>query len=51
MLSDYSTEGPLVVPHTMERRVDGEEVMTVKVDTFEINPKIDEGLFQKPAGA
>ena len=31
------------------RRIDGEELMTITIDSFEINPKVDLNLFKKPA--
>ena len=49
-LSDYRAEGAILVPHQQARKCDGEEIMTISIDSFEINPKVDAGLFKKPAG-
>ena len=50
ILSDYRPEGPLLIPHQQTRRMGGEEVMTIKLTLFEINPKVEEGVFNKPEG-
>jgi zinc protease len=48
-LSDYRSEGGFLVPHKQVRRMDGEDIMTVTVESFELNAKIDPELFKKPA--
>jgi len=49
LFSDYRAEGPLNLPHRQIRKIDGEEVMTITVESFELNPKVDENDFKKPA--
>ena len=46
--SDYRMEGPLLVAHQQKRRVGGQDVMTITVDSCTVNPKIDPDLFKKP---
>jgi predicted Zn-dependent peptidase len=48
--SDYRPEGSLTVPHQQIQRVDGQEIMNIKLEAFEINPKVDPEQFKKPAG-
>jgi predicted Zn-dependent peptidase len=50
IMSDYRPESQLVMPHKLARTVDGQEVMTITVDAFEVNPKVDPALFNKPEG-
>src|ERR1044071_4655762 len=47
-LSDYRPEGGLLIPHQQERKIDGEELMQITMDSFEINPKVDPDIFKKP---
>ena len=49
LYSDYRAEGSVQIAHKQSRRMDGEEIMTVKVEKFETNPQLDPGLFKKPA--
>ena len=49
LYSDYRTEGSVMIAHKQSRRMDGEEIMTVQVEKFEINPKLDPDVFKKPA--
>jgi zinc protease len=48
-MSDFRAEGGLLLPHKQVRKIDGEEVMTITLDSFELNPKLDPDLFKKPA--
>jgi predicted Zn-dependent peptidase len=48
-MSDFRAEGPLILPHKQVRKIDGEEVMVITLDSFEMNPKLDPDLFKKPA--
>jgi predicted Zn-dependent peptidase len=48
-LSDYRPEGTLVIPRQQARRIEGEELMTITIESLEVNPKVDMGLFKKPA--
>ena len=48
-LSDFRPEGALLIPHQQERRIDGEDVMKITIDSFEVNPKVDPAIFKKPA--
>jgi len=45
--SDYRPEGALLICHKQVRRVDGEELLTSTIDSFEVNPKVDPSLFKK----
>jgi outer membrane lipoprotein-sorting protein len=47
--SDYRAEGPVQIAHKQARRMDGEQIMAITIETFELNPKVDASLFQKPA--
>ena len=47
--SDYRPEGELLFARQAARRIDGEELMTITIDSFEVNPKVDLNLFKKPA--
>jgi zinc protease len=49
IFSDYKPEGSLTIPHQTIRKVDGEEIMTETLESFELNPKIDPDAFKKPA--
>jgi len=48
-LSEYRPEGPLLIPHKMTRRFEGQDVVTVTVDAFDLNPKVEPEAFKKPA--
>jgi predicted Zn-dependent peptidase/outer membrane lipoprotein-sorting protein len=47
--SDYRAEGPVQIAHKQARRMDGEQIMAITIETFELNPKVEASLFQKPA--
>ena len=47
--SDYRAEGPVQIAHKQARRMDGQQIMAITIETFELNPKVDASLFQKPA--
>jgi len=49
-LSDYRLEGGLLIPHQQARRIDGEEIMTITIESFEVNPKVAADSFQQPPG-
>jgi zinc protease len=46
--SDYRMVDGHLVPHTQVVLVDGEEVMVMKLESFEVNPVIDPALFARP---
>jgi predicted Zn-dependent peptidase len=46
--SDYRSEKTLLLPHQRARHVDGQEVMTITMDSFEVNPALTPELFRKP---
>jgi predicted Zn-dependent peptidase len=48
LMSDYRAEGPFWVAHKIVQRMEGQDVMTVTLETFEANPKIDPEIFKKP---
>ena len=39
----------LVEPTSGQVLIDGEDVMKITIDSFEVNPKIDPAIFKKPA--
>ena len=47
--SDYRAEASIQVARKQTRLMDGEQIMTINIETFELNPKIDPALFKKPA--
>lgn len=47
--SDYSKEGPLVVAHSIDNRVQGRSMMRVTVKKVEINTEMDDAVFRAPA--
>ena len=47
--TDYRPQGELLIARQAARRIDGEELMTISIDTLEVNPKVDMNLFKKPA--
>lgn len=47
--SDYRDMGGRQVPHKQSVRVDGQEVLTYDLETFEVDPAVDAAAFQKPA--
>lgn len=49
LFADYRPEGPILIPHKTTRLIDGQEVMTATVESFETNPKIEPDAFAKPA--
>ncbi len=49
VFSDYKAEGALLLAHKQTRRMDGEQVMAITIESFEINPQADPAWFQKPA--
>lgn len=46
--SDYRPEQAWLIPHQQVHRIDGQEVMKITVDSFEVNPSIDPEVFKKP---
>ena len=48
--SDYRQEASIQVARKQTRLMNGEQIMTINIETFELNPKIDPALFKKPAG-
>ena len=49
LYSDYRPLDGRQVPHREVLRVDGEEILTISVKSFEVNPEVDVASFQKPA--
>jgi len=47
--SEYSQEGPLVVAHSIDSRVQGRPMMRVTVKKVEINTGMDDAIFRMPA--
>jgi len=47
--SDYRPLDGRQVPHRQVMLVDGEEVMTSTLESWQVNPPVDEALFAKPA--
>lgn len=45
----YAREGPLMVAHRIENRVQGRPMMQVTVKSVEFNTEMDESLFRMPA--
>lgn len=47
-LSEYKEEGGLMMPHTIETKMGGETVVTIKMEKVEINPTLDKKIFSFP---
>ena len=47
-LSDYKEEQGLMMPHTLETKMGGQTVVTIKMEKIEINPTIDKKIFSFP---
>jgi len=47
--SDYRDHEGRQVPHKQVVRFDGQDVMTLTLDSFEVNPQVDAAQFEKPA--
>jgi hypothetical protein len=47
--SDYREVGGRMVPHKQVVKSEGQEVMTFTLDSFTVNPPVDEKAFAKPA--
>jgi len=47
--TDYRPQGELLFARQAARRIDGEELMTITIESLEVNPKVDLNLFKKPA--
>ena len=47
-LSDYKEEKGLMMPHTLETKMGGQTVVTIKMEKVEINPTIDKKIFSFP---
>jgi zinc protease len=48
--SDYREEASIQVARKQTRKMDGEQIMTINIESFELNPKIDPAVFKKPTG-
>jgi hypothetical protein len=46
--SDYHAEGPVVIPHQLSERVDGQEVLSITIESLELDPKVDADAFKRP---
>ncbi|MBZ5638389.1 MAG: insulinase family protein [Acidobacteriia bacterium] len=49
LFSDYHEVEGRSVPHKEVVRVDGEDAITLTLESFKVDPPVDEKLFQKPA--
>ena len=47
-LSDYKEVDGLMVPHTIEQKMDGQTAMVIKTEKVELNPQIDKNIFSLP---
>jgi len=47
--SDYRDHDGRQVPHKQVVRFDGQEAITLTLDSFEVNPEVDVAQFEKPA--
>ncbi len=47
-LSEYKEEGGLMMPHTIETKMGGQTVVTIKMEKVEINPTLDKKIFSFP---
>lgn len=48
ILSDYKAVDGLLIPHTIESKINGEAGMVIKADKVELNPKLDKTIFSFP---
>ncbi len=46
--SDYKEVEGLMIPHTLENKMGGQTVVTIKMEKIEINPTIDKKIFSFP---
>ncbi len=46
--SDYKDVDGLMLPHTLENKVAGQTVVTIKMEKIEVNPTIDKKIFSMP---
>jgi hypothetical protein len=44
--SDYQSVNAVLLPHRIQRSIDGKPTEEMIVDTFKVNPKIDAKKFQ-----
>ena len=47
-LSDYKEVDGLMVPHTIEQKMDGQTAMVIKTEKVELNPQLDKAIFSLP---
>jgi hypothetical protein len=47
--SDYRVLDGRQVPHKQVLKIDGEEVVTLTLESFDVNPQVDVVAFEKPA--
>ncbi len=47
--SDYKAFGGVQQAQTRKTSFDGEEVFSAELESFEVNPKVDDSIFEKPA--
>jgi CO dehydrogenase/acetyl-CoA synthase delta subunit len=49
VMSDYKEVDGIMVPHTMEQKMNGQVGMTIKAEKVELNPVIDKTIFSFPS--
>lgn len=47
-LSDYKEVDGLMIPHTIENKLNGQTGMVIKADKVELNPQLDKTIFSLP---
>lgn len=48
LMSDYSSMNGIMMPHSIENRMNGQTMSTIVVDEFKFDEKIDDAMFSKP---
>ncbi|MCB0687619.1 MAG: hypothetical protein KDC53_13885 [Saprospiraceae bacterium] len=48
-LSDYTDVDDLIIPHSIEQKVNGQTFMQATMENIELNPEIDDTIFAFPA--
>jgi outer membrane lipoprotein-sorting protein len=46
---NYKKVGAVLMPHTLEQKVNGKSLMTMTFEKFDLNPQIDDAEFKMPA--
>ena len=47
--SAFKPEGGVMLPHTMDQRVNGQSMMKMSIDTIAVNTPLEDALFKMPA--